>query len=199
MEVACSRIWGLKPTTQTHAGGTPHKPALPATQPRAPAITPDPKSSTHHTEQWVQWKKKKRTLGKAPSPLNSEGRERKYYKAHERHDTERWARHNHEDMRRHTPNIQRSHWRPELPRRRPGKAPHGFNTRPLYKRCRNSSPPEILVNPNANTMPRYATTRQTNCTTCSWSLTKLSCIWPHLNFLFFGLSIQNFSSSLTTV
>ena len=36
MEVGCSRIWGLKPTTQTQVGGTPHKPALVATQPRAP-------------------------------------------------------------------------------------------------------------------------------------------------------------------
>ena len=33
MEVGCSRIWGLTPTTQTQVGGTPHKPALPATQP----------------------------------------------------------------------------------------------------------------------------------------------------------------------
>ena len=44
MEVRCSRIWGLTPTTQTQVGGTPHKPALPATQPRAPPATPDPKS-----------------------------------------------------------------------------------------------------------------------------------------------------------
>ena len=51
MEVGCSRIWGLTPTTQTQVGGTPHKPALPATQPRAPLATPDPKSSTRHTEQ----------------------------------------------------------------------------------------------------------------------------------------------------
>ena len=42
MEVGCSRIWGLTPTTQTQVGGTPHKPALPATQPRAPPTTPDP-------------------------------------------------------------------------------------------------------------------------------------------------------------
>ena len=56
MEVGCSRIWGLVPTTQSHVGGTPHKPALPATQPRAPPATPDPKSSTRHTEQRVQWK-----------------------------------------------------------------------------------------------------------------------------------------------
>ena len=51
MEVGCSRIWGLTPTTQTQVGGTPHKPALTATQPRAPPATPDPKSSTRHTEQ----------------------------------------------------------------------------------------------------------------------------------------------------
>ena len=54
MEVGRSRIWRLKLTTQTQVGGTPHKPALPATQPRAPPTTPDPKSSTCHTEQWVQ-------------------------------------------------------------------------------------------------------------------------------------------------
>ena len=57
MEVECSRIWGLKPTTQTQVGGTPHKPALPATQPLVPPATPDPKSSTRYTEQWVQWRK----------------------------------------------------------------------------------------------------------------------------------------------
>ena len=51
MEVGCSRIWRLTPTTQTQVGGTPHKPALPATQPRAPSATQDPKSSTRHTEQ----------------------------------------------------------------------------------------------------------------------------------------------------
>ena len=32
MEVGCSKIWGLKPTTQTQVGVTPHKPALTATQ-----------------------------------------------------------------------------------------------------------------------------------------------------------------------
>ena len=26
MEVGCSRIWGLVPTTQTQVGGTPHRP-----------------------------------------------------------------------------------------------------------------------------------------------------------------------------
>ena len=57
MDVGCSGIWGLVPTTQTQVGGTPHMPALPATQPRAPPATPDPKSSTCHTEQGVQWKK----------------------------------------------------------------------------------------------------------------------------------------------
>ena len=46
MEVGCSRIWGLEPTTQTLVSGTPHMPALPATQPQAPPVTPDPKSST---------------------------------------------------------------------------------------------------------------------------------------------------------
>ena len=51
MEVGCSRIWGLKPTTQTQVGGAPHKPALPATQHGAPPTTPDPKSSSRHTEQ----------------------------------------------------------------------------------------------------------------------------------------------------
>ena len=51
MEVGCSRIWGLKPTTQTQVSGTPLKPALLATQPRAPAATPDHKTSTRHTEQ----------------------------------------------------------------------------------------------------------------------------------------------------
>ena len=56
MEVGCSRIWGLKPTTQSQVGGAPHKPALTATQARAPPTISDPKSSTHNTEQWVQWK-----------------------------------------------------------------------------------------------------------------------------------------------
>ena len=56
MEVGCSRIWGLVPTTQSHVGGTSHKPALPTTQPRTPPATPDLKSSTCHTEQRVQWK-----------------------------------------------------------------------------------------------------------------------------------------------
>ena len=51
MEVGCSMIWGLKPTTQTQVRGTPYKPAQPATQPRAPPATPDPKSNTRHTEQ----------------------------------------------------------------------------------------------------------------------------------------------------
>ena len=57
MEVGCLRIWRLKPTTQTQVGGTPHKPALPVTQPWAPSATPDRKSSTRHTEQLVKWKK----------------------------------------------------------------------------------------------------------------------------------------------
>ena len=51
MEVGCSRIWGPKPTTQAQVGGTPHKPAQSATQPRAPPATPDPKTSSRHTEQ----------------------------------------------------------------------------------------------------------------------------------------------------
>ena len=54
------RKWRLlaQGSTQNQVSGTPHKPALPATQARAPSITPDPKSSNHHTEQWVQWKNK---------------------------------------------------------------------------------------------------------------------------------------------
>ena len=43
MEIGCSRIWGLVTTTQTQVGGKSHKPALPATQPRSPPATPDPK------------------------------------------------------------------------------------------------------------------------------------------------------------
>ena len=48
IEVGCSRIWGLKPTTQTQVSGTPRKPAQPAPQPRAPPATPDLKTSTRH-------------------------------------------------------------------------------------------------------------------------------------------------------
>ena len=72
MEVGYSRIWGLVPTTQIQVSGTPHKPALPATQPQAQPATPDPKSSTRHPEQGVQWKKK--TLKERPRPLPWVGR-----------------------------------------------------------------------------------------------------------------------------
>jgi len=75
MEVGCSRVWGLKPTTQTQVGGTPHKPALPATQAWAPPTTPNPKSSTHNTKQWVQWK----TIEERP--LLRRGNTRKYTSA----------------------------------------------------------------------------------------------------------------------
>lgn len=70
MEFGCARIWRLTPTTQTQVGGTPHKPAQPATQPRAPPTTPDPKPSTRHTEQWVQWKN---YWGEAPASPRREG------------------------------------------------------------------------------------------------------------------------------
>ena len=56
MEVGCSSIWGLTPTTQTQVGGTPHKPALPATQPRAPLATPDPKSSSEFNGETIEEK-----------------------------------------------------------------------------------------------------------------------------------------------
>ena len=73
MEVGWSRIWGLVPLTQTQVGGTPHKPALPATLPRAPPATPDPRTSTRHTEQWVEWKKLLKK-GPWPSPIGRGGR-----------------------------------------------------------------------------------------------------------------------------
>jgi len=66
MEVGCSRIWGLVPTTQTQVSGTPHKPALPATKPQALPATPDPKSSTRHTEQCVQWEKNTKERPRLP-------------------------------------------------------------------------------------------------------------------------------------
>ena len=53
MEVGCSKVWGLTPTTQTQVGGTPHKPVLPAIQPRAPPATPDPKSQIKHPSHWT--------------------------------------------------------------------------------------------------------------------------------------------------
>ena len=39
MEVGCPGAKGLVPQTQTQVGRTPHKPALPTTQPRAPPAT----------------------------------------------------------------------------------------------------------------------------------------------------------------
>ena len=138
MEVGCSRIWGLKPTTQTQVSGTPHKPAVSATQPQAPPATPDPKSSTRHTEQWVQWKKQ---LGRG-----GRGNPRKHTKA-----TTPNAEPNksHEDMRRRTPNMRRSRWLLELPEDALGKQ----SVQTLQ------APPTILINPNANVMQRNTTTR----------------------------------------
>jgi len=60
MEVRClqeePRKWSCQPPT--HVARTPHKPALPTTQSRAPPATPSPSQSTHHTEPRVQWRDK---------------------------------------------------------------------------------------------------------------------------------------------
>ena len=130
IQVGCPRIWGLVPTTQTQVGGTPHKPALPATQPRAPPTTPDPKSSTRHTQQWVQWKNYKEG---ALTPLSRAG---KYLKAPERQYTERWAKQNHEDMRRRT---QKNRWPLELPGDIPEK-PHMQMTHAHAKNAAGTAP-----------------------------------------------------------
>ena len=52
MEVGCSRIWGLTPTTQTQVSGTPHKPALPAIShdPCLPPQTPNQAPVTLNSE-----------------------------------------------------------------------------------------------------------------------------------------------------
>ena len=48
MEVGCPGARGAgSPPTQTQVGRTPHKPALPTTQPRAPPATT---ARTRHTE-----------------------------------------------------------------------------------------------------------------------------------------------------
>ena len=121
MEVGCSRIWGLKPTTQTQVGGTPHKPALPATQPRAPPTTPDPKSSTRHTEQWVQWKK---SIEEGPLLTwigrGGRGNTRKHTNATTPNAE---LKQSHEDMHRRTFNVQRSRRPLELPKDTLGKHP----------------------------------------------------------------------------
>ena len=83
----------------------------------------------------------------------------------------------HKAMRRRMSNTQRSRWPLELPRKRPGQAPHSPIKHPRYKTLQ--APP--AKNPNANATPRHATLRHampclTNCATCSWSLTKLNCI-----------------------
>ena len=52
MEVGCSRIWGLKPTTQTQVSGTPHKPAYPQPchEPLPPPQTPNQAPVTLNSE-----------------------------------------------------------------------------------------------------------------------------------------------------
>ena len=44
--------WGLVPPTQAQVGRTPHKPALPATQPRAPPAMPKGPPGWGSPEQW---------------------------------------------------------------------------------------------------------------------------------------------------
>ena len=59
MEVGCSGTWGLVPPTQTRVGRTPHKPALPATQLRAPPANIQPQAKhPSHTEQEFNGKTK---------------------------------------------------------------------------------------------------------------------------------------------
>ena len=104
-EVGCSRIWGLTPTTQTQVGGTPHKPALPTTQPRAPSATPDPNQApvTLNSEfngETIEEKPLLPRIGRGgrgetgrhtnATTLNTEPSQ------------------SHKDMRRRTPNMQRS-------------------------------------------------------------------------------------------
>ena len=136
--VGCSRIWGLKPTSQTQVGGTPHKPTQPATQPRAPPTTPDPKSSIRHTEQWVQWKE---TIEERPLlpwiGRGGRGNTRKHTNATTPNAEPSQS---HEDMRRRTPNMQRSRWPLEL-------HVHATNT---------AGNPRNTNNPNANAMQRNA-------------------------------------------
>ena len=143
MEVGCSRIWELKPTTQTQVGGTPHKPAQPATQPRVLPISSDPKSSTRHTEQWVKWKK---TIEERPLLPWKGGGEREIL----------------ESLRAPThgmPSQAKSQGHVQAPltnrtaRRRHGKAPHKNNTHTQTLQA----PPKILINPNTNTMQCNAT------------------------------------------
>ena len=171
MEVGCSRIWGLVPTTQNQVIGTPHMPALPATQARAPSTTPDPKSSNHHTEQWVQWKNKLYERHLLPW-LGRGGRE-KTRKHTSTNAPNAEPSKNHEDMLRRMHNMQRSRWPLELPEDTK-KATWKYYTHTL-KRLQ-ATPPKILIKPNANAMQRHTTPCQTNCATCSWSSTKLNCI-----------------------
>ena len=62
MQVGCSGTWGLVPPTQTRVGRTPHKPALLATQPRAPPAKIQPPSKLPHTEQ--EFNGKTKTVGR---------------------------------------------------------------------------------------------------------------------------------------
>ena len=112
MEVGCSRIWGLKPTTQTQVGGTPHKPAQPAIQPWALPATSDPKSSTHHTEQWVQ---RKNYCGEAPPPLIGRGGRGNTRKHTNATTPNAEPSESHKDMRRRTPDMQGGRWLLKLP------------------------------------------------------------------------------------
>ena len=166
MEVGCSRIWGLVPTTQTQVGGTPHKPALPAPQPWALPATPDPKSSTRQSEQWVQWKNYN---GGALTPLSRERRAGKYLKAPERQHTERWAKQSHEDIWRCMHIMQKNHWPLELQEDATEKPHMQVRHAHAKNRCRHT--PKILINANANAnaTQRNAMPHQTNYmyATCS--------------------------------
>ena len=117
MEVGCSRIWGLVPTTQPLVGGTPHKPALLAT---SPARHPRPPKQAPVT---LNHKFSGKTIP------NRESREGKYVKARERQHTKHWAKQNHEDMRRRTHNGQNEPLTTRTARRRHREAQHANNTR----------------------------------------------------------------------
>ena len=110
MEVGCSRIWGLTPTTQTQVGGTPHKPALPATQPRAPPTTPDPKSQIpNQAPVTLNSEFNRETIEEKPLlPRIGRGERGKTRKHTNATTLNAEPSQSHEAMRRYMPNMQRS-------------------------------------------------------------------------------------------
>ena len=138
MEVGCSRIWGLTPTTQIQVGGTnpiglpyPQPSHEPRPPPQTPKQAPVTLNSTFNGE----------TIEEKPLPPRiGRGGRRKTRKHTNATTPNAEPSQSHEAMRRRTSNTQRSRWPLELPENTLGKHPTAQQNTRATKRYRH--PPQ---------------------------------------------------------